>query len=144
MSSFTTPLDLRANDDGCTFTVLKEFNYEIGALGSGRLIKVPAGLKTDFASVPQIFWNILPPWGKYGKAAVLHDWLYANQEFTRSFCDDILFESMVALGCGWWVSHTIWSGVRIGGWVAWNGHKRCREKAKLEGKPYPPIEIIPA
>lgn len=128
MSSFTNPLDLRANDDGKTFRLLTEFDYEIGQLGSNRIIRVPAGFVTDFASIPRAFWSILPPWGKYGKAAVLHDWNYTNQEFTRSFCDDILYESMEALGVSWLTRHTIWLGVRIGGWVAWNQHKREKEK----------------
>lgn len=127
MSSFTTPLDIRANDDGRTFTLLTEFNYAIGELSSGRLIRVPAGFVTDFASIPQIFWNILPPWGKYGKAAVLHDYMYKKQEFTRSFCDDILDESMEALGVKWLTRHAIWLGVRVGGWVAWNQHKKENE-----------------
>lgn len=134
MSSFNTPLDLRANDDGLTFTLLTEFDYEIGQLGSGRIIRVPCGFITDFASVPRIFWNILPPWGRYGKAAVLHDWNYKRQEFTRAFCDDILDESMQALGVNWMTRHIIWLGVRTGGWVAWNQHKRenalAQEKAK--------------
>lgn len=124
MSSFTTPLDLRANDDGRTFTLLTEFDYEIGDLGSGRTIRVPVGFVTDFASIPRVFWNILPPWGKYGKAAVLHDWNYKKQEFSRAFCDDILDESMAALGVGWLTRHVIWLGVRMGGWVAWNQHKK--------------------
>lgn len=124
MSSFTTPLDLRANDDGETFTLLTEFTYAIGALASDRFIKVPAGFVTDFASIPRAFWNILPPWGKYGKAAVLHDYMYKVQEFSRSFCDDILDESMEALGVNWVTRHIIWAGVRVGGWIAWSQHKK--------------------
>lgn len=131
MSSFTTPLDLRANDDGRTFTLLTEFAYEIGELGSGRFIRVPAGFATDFASIPQLFWNILPPWGKYGKAAVLHDWNYKRQEFSRAFCDAILDESMEALGVSKLTRKVIWWGVRIGGWYAWAGH--TRENKKQEG-----------
>lgn len=130
MSSFNTPLDLRANDDGKTFTLLKEFDYEIGKLGSGRIIRVDVGFITDFASVPQIFWNIFPPWGRYGKAAVLHDWNYTKQEFTRSFCDDILDESMEALQVNWITRHLIWSGVRLGGWVAWNQHKKENQNGR--------------
>lgn len=130
MSSFTTPLDLRSNDDGCTFTLLTEFDYEMGELGSGRFIRVPAGFKTDFASVPQIFWNILPPWGTYGKAAVLHDWNYKKQEFGRAFCDAVLLESMEALGVVWWKRFLIYRGVRLGGWAAWNQHAKENENGK--------------
>lgn len=132
MSSFTSPLDIRANDDGKTFTLLSPFTYEIGALGSGRIISVPAGFTTDFASVPQIFWNILPPWGAYGKPAVLHDWNYKHQEFSRYFCDAILAESMEAVGVPWWKRKLVYFGVRSGGWVAWNGHKRRNSQEKKD------------
>lgn len=43
---------------------------------SEPIIRVPAGFVTDFASIPRAFWVVLPPTGKYGKAAVVHDYLY--------------------------------------------------------------------
>lgn len=130
MSSFTTPLDLQANDDGVTFTLLSEFIYELGS-DPNRLIVVPKGFRTDFASVPQIFWNILPPWGKYGKAAVLHDFLYKKQEFNRKFCDDLLLEAMTALDVPAWKRNLIYWGVRLGGFVAWNEHTKENQKSSV-------------
>lgn len=127
MSNFQTPLDVRANDDGKTFTILQAFDYQIGDDPERRIV-VPAGFETDFASVPQLFWNILPPWGIYGKAAVLHDWNYHRQEFNRKFCDDLLMESMTTLGVSGWKRWAIYMGVRLGGWVAWNTHKRNKLK----------------
>lgn len=38
-------------------------------------VYVPKGYLTDGASVPRMFWNIIPPWGSYGQACVLHDYL---------------------------------------------------------------------
>lgn len=38
-------------------------------------VYVPKGYLTDGASVPRIFWNIIPPWGKYGQSCVLHDYM---------------------------------------------------------------------
>jgi hypothetical protein len=47
-------------------------------------ILVPAGFKTDFASIPRIFWAILPPWDvEYGKPAVIHDYLYRRHEYAK-------------------------------------------------------------
>ena len=43
-------------------------------------ITVPAGFITDYASVPRMFWSWLPPWGEYGPAAILHDYLYSNSD----------------------------------------------------------------
>lgn len=42
----------------------------------GRDIIVPSGFRSDGASVPQIFWNIYPPFGKYLEAAIVHDYFY--------------------------------------------------------------------
>jgi hypothetical protein len=36
---------------------------------------VPAGFETDFASVPRAFTWLIPRYGRYTKAAILHDWL---------------------------------------------------------------------
>lgn len=38
-------------------------------------VYVPRGYLTDGASVPRMFWNIIPAWGEYGQACVLHDYL---------------------------------------------------------------------
>jgi hypothetical protein len=36
---------------------------------------VPAGFRTDFASVPRVVVWLIPSFGRYTPAAVLHDWL---------------------------------------------------------------------
>ena len=36
----------------------------------------PPGFKTDFASVPRPFWFWIAPWGRHGRAAIIHDFLY--------------------------------------------------------------------
>jgi hypothetical protein len=36
---------------------------------------VPAGFRTDFASVPRVVVWLIPRFGRYTPAAVLHDWL---------------------------------------------------------------------
>jgi len=49
--------------DGRTWVIRSEFGYDVGAEGSGDRIDVPIGFKTDFASVPRLFWAIFPQWG---------------------------------------------------------------------------------
>lgn len=84
--------------------VLKSFSYKIA---EGEWVTVPAGYLTDGASVPKIFWNIIPPWGVYGQAAVVHDILCeyltiikegVPERITRARCDEILNEAMKVLG----------------------------------------------
>lgn len=55
--------------------VAQAFRYDIGHKGSQQWVTVPAGYLTDGASVPRLFWSLLPPWGSYGQAAVVHDLL---------------------------------------------------------------------
>jgi len=70
MSSFTNELKVKPTEDGKMWILLEDFEYYLGDLDSGVSIKVPAGFITDFASVPQFLWWILPPFGKYTKPAV--------------------------------------------------------------------------
>lgn len=53
--------------------LLQNFRFYSAILG--KVITVPKGYRTDFASVPRFFWRIIPPYGRYAKAAVAHDWL---------------------------------------------------------------------
>lgn len=40
----------------------------------GRDVKIKAEYKSDGASVPQVFWNLFPPFGEYLEAAIVHDY----------------------------------------------------------------------
>jgi len=130
MSSFTTPLIVTPLDNGSSWKLVEPFVYEEGGLGSEQKIEIPTGFITDFASVPRIFWNLISPWGRHGKAAVLHDFLYATGQFTRKRSDDILLEAMGVLGVPWIDRWTIYLGVRAGGWLAWAEHRK-RDRARV-------------
>jgi hypothetical protein len=43
--------------------------------GARDTFVVPAGFRTDFASVPRVVVWLIPRFGRYTMAAVLHDWL---------------------------------------------------------------------
>ena len=61
------------------------------------VIVVPKGFKTDYASVPRVFRNIINSYGKHGRAAVIHDWLYSKEcpiNLTREEADKIFLEIM--------------------------------------------------
>lgn len=57
--------------------------------------------------MPRLFWNMIPPWGAYGQAAVVHDLLceYLTVvrngkpvKITRAECDNVLNQAMQNLG----------------------------------------------
>ena len=81
MSSFTSRLEVTPLDDGRRWRLIRSFRYHVHTRYSGTIITVPAGFITDFASSPRIFWPIVSPWGKWGKAAIVHDLLYQRQEY---------------------------------------------------------------
>lgn len=126
MSSFTDDLVVRAiQKKKRPFVVERPFGYEVGDKGSGDLIRVPRGFETDFASVPGVFRCIVSPIGRHGKAAVLHDRLYATGERrSRRESDLIFLEAMQVLGVSPWRRYVMYGAVRLFGWWAWYKHRR--------------------
>ena len=124
MSRFTEPLVITPLQDGKTWIILSDFGYEIGEEGSGNIINVPIGTYTDFASIPRLLWAILPRWGKYGNAAVIHDWLYWDQARSRADADKIFLEGMAVLEVAKWKQFAMYYAVRWFGWVAWLSNQR--------------------
>ena len=110
------------DDNGLPFTLTQPLTYYSDTTPT---IVVPAGFKTDLASIPRGLWNILPPVGGYDKAAVLHDFLYRNapNNCTRSFADGVLNEAMEVSGVGRFTRWAIYAGIRVGGWVVWNRYR---------------------
>lgn len=104
------------------WVVTRDFRYYLGDKGSDRWVDIPLGYLTDGASVPQLFWNIIPPWGRYGQAAVVHDYLCEYLEIiekgekksiTRKECDQILKECMIVLGVPSAKVNMIYGGVSL-------------------------------
>ena len=135
MSRFTETLVVTPLPDGKTWIILSDFGYEVGCEGSGEVIDVPIGTHTDFTSVPRLLWWIFPRWGKYGNAAVLHDWLYWEQSRSRREADDIMFEAMGVLGVSPWQKYPIYLAVRTFGFLAWWGNqsRKAGQKQRFGG-----------
>ncbi len=136
MSSFTTRLEVTPLDDGRRWRLIRTFKYYEGSDCYGLRISVPSGFVTDFASSPRLLWPIVSPWGKWGKAAVLHDYLYQNKGHwdwrpwgepnhesfipcCREYADYIFLEAMEVLGVAPWRRKLMYWGVRLFGWLAW-------------------------
>lgn len=88
------------------------------------VIVVPTGFMTDFASVPRIFWAIIPPDGKYTAAAIVHDFLYSTQERGRKETDKIFINAMKSLGVSWWKRNIMYRAVRLFGWIPWRNKEK--------------------
>lgn len=125
-TDFSAPLciqyDPKASDalGADHWRVTQGFRFYINSPQSGLWINVPAGYLTDGASVPRAFWSLIPPWGKYGQAAVVHDIVCEYLSITkhgcpyrvsRAFCDDLLLHAMEALGVPWLTRQAIHKAV---------------------------------
>ncbi len=150
MSSFTSPLIV--TPFGRKWKLFMEFTYHIGSKYSNNIIHVPAGFVTDFASIPQTliivtgligmilayYFNLawllwvgvlliliiltMPAWGRYGKAAVVHDYLYQDVDNTginRKYADAVFHEAMLVSGTKPWKAKIMYWAVRAFSWFAW-------------------------
>lgn len=101
--------------DDANWRVVDALAYE----GKHERFTVPAGSGTDFASVPRIFVWLLPRYGRYTKAAILHDYLWRERvsqgEMTWSDADGIFLRAMRELGVPFLRRWVMWAAVR---WVA--------------------------
>lgn len=126
MSSFTRALVCK-QVGAREWEVTEGFDYEVGALGSGWIIHVPAGFRTDGASIPRPLWWIWPPFGGWwNQAAALHDYLYRTKfkDIERAVADVLLLDAMTPLHVATVSRWCIYLGVRLGGWVTYRKYRR--------------------
>ena len=104
------------------------------------VITVPVGFQTDFASVPRPFWSLLPPWGSYGPAAVVHDFLYWDQQCTREEADAVILLAMTESDVGRVDRWVIYHAVHWGGALAWKGNTKARSSGRERVMPALPTD----
>lgn len=120
MSAFISKLILERGIGRDEWILDRLLAYDSDTAG---LIEVPAGFKTDFASIPRIFHRLLPQNGEYDAPAIIHDYLYATGIFPKAKADLIFLEAMKALGVAWWKREAMYQAVNAFGWFAWNAHR---------------------
>jgi hypothetical protein len=107
-----------------------------------KRVDVPPGFVTDFASIPAIFWSVLPPDGEYAYAAVIHDYLYWTQKTGRAEADDILKFAMQDLKVNGFTIGVVYGAVRAAGGFAWDDNAKLKasgEKRILKKFPDDPV-----
>lgn len=80
-----------------------------------RLVIVPEGFVTDFASVPRLPFAYLLFGNVAREAAVVHDWLYHSGACSRELADEVFAEASKACGVSAWRRGPMWLGVRLFG-----------------------------
>lgn len=100
--------------DGVRWELLQPLSYE----GGFQTFTIPAGYITDFASVPRVVVWLLPPFGDYTAAAIVHDWLITDilphKLITSRDVDGIFLRIMRELDVKPRRRWMLWAGVRLG------------------------------
>lgn len=114
MTFVTGPRVLVRQRDDTTWTLQETVRYE----GRTQCFAVPVGTVTDFASVPRVFAWLVPRFGRYTAAAVLHDHLVrverpAGRVSARD-ADRLFVRAMRELGVPFLLRWFMWGAVRIG------------------------------
>ena len=96
------------------------------ALGS---VHVTVGFVCDLASIPRLFWVLLPTTARYTAPAIIHDYLYWFQPAShdRGRADQVFDLGMRELGVSAWKRCVIYAAVRLGGGWSWNKNKAARD-----------------
>ena len=104
VSSFTRALvepTGRSRAGRAIWRVAEPFQYDIGYVGSGLSVVVPAGFETDGPSIPTIICPIVKP-GCMVKSAMVHDRLREDLRFSKLESDAVFLAAMQAEGVPVW------------------------------------------
>jgi hypothetical protein len=116
-------VDVKAVDDK-NWKLHSELKY----VGKWDSFVVPIEADTDFASVPRVFVWFLPSYGRYTKAAILHDWLWRHAvpagNLTLPEADAIFRRAMRELDVPFLRRWFMWSAVRLGALKKPGGRER--------------------
>ncbi|MEO6082684.1 MAG: DUF1353 domain-containing protein [Umezawaea sp.] len=120
-------VDVRQDGDR-EWKTLRTLTYH----GKSDTFEVPLHQATDFASVPRVFAWLIPVYGRYTKAAILHDYLcrvaVEADVISRADADGIFRQAMRTLEVAFLRRWIMWTGVRLGalatakGREKWLGH----------------------
>lgn len=108
------------------YSVLPGYSYYIGNEKSNRRVDIETGFITDGATIPRVFWWLLPPVEEYTQCTTLHDKLCTTYyiietvngidhkvPISRKEIDEILKEAMDVLEVTPWKKKLIMAGVNL-------------------------------
>lgn len=96
---------------GKQWKLVESFEYE----GKTDVFTVPKDFTTDFASVPRVFVWLLPRYGRWTQAAILHDYLWdlsRHHQFQKVDADGIFNRALRELEVPFLRRWIMWTAVR--------------------------------
>ena len=119
--------------------ITKDWKYNI----DGTEYVIPAGFQFDGASIPKFLRTFFSPVGVLLMGGLVHDYAYkyktlleANKkktmgELTQKRADEIFRDINIIVNGFYAMNYLAYWSLRIGGFVAWNGHRK--RNAKIPG-----------
>ena len=106
---FLSPLRVECVNERC-WVISEDFSFSV----DGEPDAVPAGTRTDFASVPRLPLAYLIAGGVSYKAPVIHDYLYTKLE-DRKRADQVFMAALKEEGVPRWKRTLMYAAVRAFG-----------------------------
>jgi hypothetical protein len=121
------------------WTLTEDWKYNI----EGEEYVIPSGFQFDGASIPKFLRTFFSPVGVLLMGGLVHDYAYKYKtllkknkkdtmgELTQKRADEIFRDINIIVNGFYTMNRLAYWSLRIGGFVAWNGHRK--RNAKIEG-----------
>ena len=110
------------DEQGNVYTLLED----VAVIWNGRVLHIPAGFKSDGASVPRFFWRwVFPPGDSRAMlAAFAHDFVYRTHPagWTKADADNMFYDLLRQNGVPYFNAKRAYCGVRLFGGKSWKGN----------------------
>jgi len=120
------------------WTLLTDFRYKM----NGTEYVIPEGFTFDGASIPKFLRSFFSPVGVLLIGGLVHDYMYKYAALKpaavkgsllmvdQKKADQIFRDINIEVNGFYFMNYLAYWSLRIGGWVAWNGHRRRNVKLK--------------
>ena len=118
--------------------IAEDFNYEINDVK----YVIPAGFKFDGASIPKFLHTFLSPVGVLLMGGLVHDYAYKYETLlkinkadtlgviSQKRADEIFRDINIGVNGFYLMNYLAYWSLRLGGFVAWNKHRKVNAKIK--------------
>jgi len=118
--------------------IANDFTYTL----NGKKFVIPAGFKFDGASIPKFLHTFLSPVGVLLMGGLIHDYAYKYQTLLRENkkdtlgvisqkrADEIFRDINIEVNGFYLMNYLAYWSLRLGGFMAWNKHRKVNAKIK--------------
>ena len=117
--------------------ITKDWKYRM----NGNEYIIPAGFQFDGASIPKFLRTFFSPVGVLLVGGLVHDYMYKFAALKRTgkgglllvdqkIADQIFRDINIEVNGFYFMNYLSYWSLRLGGWVAWNGHRKRNAKIK--------------